>query len=375
MGWLTNDRGFKWWCGLIMSLPFSFAETPLQAWQDKQPELVFADQAISDGLYEIAIERFGQLLKKTRNPQAVALVTFKQVEAYIRSGKPEEAVKVLQHSGLAQLPEAQFWKAQALAALGKLAESVHLFEEVRTQLPFSLQLVSIRSEINLLQLLHKRKEALVLVDLLIDSPLIARKDRQKALLKKAILLTEEKDWIAVDQVLEQVSTKGKEEAREVDYVRGKVYLAKGKTELAIKTFNDLKSQGKIKSSEWSLIFLGLADGFWKQGKTTEAIEILIKNIDENPKVSTLQETFSRLDQWVGKESLWQKKLLRKLDEWAEIVPSLNQENRDMKWQYPNRRALALFYGAIFLRRFQEDQKVAIQRLTQLRVDYPEHVLI
>ena len=85
--------------------------------------------AMSARLWEVAVARFETALATpdldATGKQAILL---RLAETRVRAGQAAEALKILNDPILSESPELPFWKAQALAAEGKIGDAVVLLD-------------------------------------------------------------------------------------------------------------------------------------------------------------------------------------------------------------------------------------------------------
>ena len=86
------------------------------------------DDALAAGLWEMAALHFNDCLaSRNLSPADKAHVAIRLAEAWIRDGRPAEALTLLGQSFVAQDPEAPFWKGQAMAGLGRFTDALATF--------------------------------------------------------------------------------------------------------------------------------------------------------------------------------------------------------------------------------------------------------
>ena len=103
---------------LLMALPLSAASlNELPAWKQ-------GNEALASGLWEVATARFDEALQTPGlNDAELRGLRLKRIEAWIRGNRGAEALVELNQPAFANEPEASFWRAQALAGLGRYREA------------------------------------------------------------------------------------------------------------------------------------------------------------------------------------------------------------------------------------------------------------
>ena len=83
------------------------------------PEIATAAKPIEDGVPDVAAQRLKALLANNLPAEERAIVTGKLAEALVLAGQPAKALKLFEPPEfLRGVSAADFWNAQALAALG-----------------------------------------------------------------------------------------------------------------------------------------------------------------------------------------------------------------------------------------------------------------
>src|SRR5205085_4301557 len=108
--------------GVLLLVPVSRAED--------LPRVEAAARPIAEGVPQVAVHRLQQLLTENLSPNEKRMGTEKLGEALCLAGRAAEALKILNDPGLTNEPEAIFWRAQALAALGRWAEALSLYQKI-----------------------------------------------------------------------------------------------------------------------------------------------------------------------------------------------------------------------------------------------------
>ena len=83
------------------------------------------DESLAAGLWEIAAFHYERSLQDSKlETELSARAAIGLAEAWIRAGKAAEALDLLEQSVARQHAEQPFWKGQALAASGRIADAI-----------------------------------------------------------------------------------------------------------------------------------------------------------------------------------------------------------------------------------------------------------
>ena len=86
-----------------------------------------ATAPLDAGVPEVAIERLQTLLAQNPSADLRQISTVKLAEAFVRTAKPEQALERLSGPALTKSSQAEFWRALALAAIGRWAEALQFY--------------------------------------------------------------------------------------------------------------------------------------------------------------------------------------------------------------------------------------------------------
>ena len=129
------------------------------------------EDALTAGLWEMAALHFNDCLSsKKLDPKVKSDVAIRLAEAWVRDGKPKEALELLEQSFVSAHPEAPFWKGQALSGLGRFAEAVASFGPIVANPAAPLRIEAGFSSANLQMALGLADEALHSLSSLSDIP-------------------------------------------------------------------------------------------------------------------------------------------------------------------------------------------------------------
>src|ERR1044071_8992559 len=100
---------------------------------DISTEITKAATPVSEGVPEVAVVRLQSLLNKNLPESQWRAVVEKLAEAQVAANQPEATLVLLSDARLRELPWAKFWRAQALASLGRWSDALPLYEELTNQ--------------------------------------------------------------------------------------------------------------------------------------------------------------------------------------------------------------------------------------------------
>ncbi|MEI6655917.1 MAG: tetratricopeptide repeat protein [Verrucomicrobiota bacterium] len=343
--------------------------------------------ALSSGLWEIAARRFETLLQDPsleiakKSQVAVCLA-----EAWIRSGNTAEALNLLRQSVAAKDPAANFWKAQALAASGHLAEAITTFDQAleNPQTPYRKE--ALLSRANLQLALNQSAAALLtLKTLASDSdPATAAQARLR---QTEILLDlgDPQHARASMPMPETIAPAGRSHAA---FLEARLLLAEGKPEAAVEAFAELLDHPEGQAlTRHHAAAIGLADALAAQGSPASASKSLLSFIQAHPASPLLDAMFKRLLQWLPAAPTPTDPMLEQLAQWIPPLPPpaasvINTRGTSVIAAWPaitelsDLAAFALYTRAIGLHRLKSPEaKVEANHLmTRLRLENPNHFL-
>lgn len=371
---------------LILSVVLIALHSAL-AGQDVRERLRMGDAALASGLWEVAALHYDHCLSQpSLGPNEKSEVGVRLAEAWIRQGKTKDALDLLEKSFLADHPEVPFWRGQALAASGRLAEAVSLLTENLTNpdAPFRPEAVF---TIKNLQLALDHPDAAIAS----LSGLAAGSDAAlaaKARLHQAEILIDlgqpdkARDLMPADQ---QISHPDRALAT---FIEAHLALAENRPEDAAAGFKSLiDDPGGQSYRRYQLAAIGLADALYADEKQEDAISFLMNFIHEHQDSPELDGMFQRLAAWMPDAPAAADPILTKLAQWitpAEIPTNGFLANMDAGVEGANPQATntgdfvahALFTRAVRLHRFStpEARVEARALLNRLRIEKPGHLL-
>lgn len=303
-------------------------------------------QPLADGVPEVALTRLQELLAQHLPAEEEAIAKTKLAEAFVKSNEPEKALEVLQDAALAKTPRALFWRAQALAALGRWAEAQPAYQQVGAEAEEPLRSDAIFGEAQSLRALGRREEALRLLEEL-------RHDARwkiRASLGAAGLLIDRGDLRGADHILREIKPERVGDRNERRFLFGRIHFAQGAYPRAIEIWSVIleKPEG-VPHPLLIATLLAIADAHLGAKTPTQGDDVLEDFIDHHPADAALPIVFAKLDTVYA----------------AEDKPSPNELERWTHDRAQPRRALAQWYLARSQLRAGE-RDAAIATLMQLQ---------
>jgi TolA-binding protein len=260
-----------------------------------------AAQAIRDKLPDVAAARLQKLLASpsARGPQPAARLLL--CEALVRSGKHADAIREAAHRDLAGLPEATFWKASALAGLGRWNDALAAFSSLpdpSTGFPFATETAFSRASIMAAAGDHSR--ALTTLAPLLSSENLSIASRARLWSAEFQFLANQPSEAAA--LIEALTDPPAALAPQVRYLKGRLSLALGKPEDALAQLEPLTAPtGGASQKIQHAAALGMARALAASGQQDAALAALEKLIGLSPApdrslLAAAFDEFSRLNQ-------------------------------------------------------------------------------
>ncbi|QJE95447.1 tetratricopeptide repeat protein [Luteolibacter luteus] len=368
---------------LVISLATAAAPKP-----ENIPAFRDGLDAMSARLWEVAVTRFEAALATPEldaaGKQAILL---RLIETRIRANDADEALKLLADPALAGNPGISFWKAQALASKGQLAEAVAALDEKSTGESAPHRREALFTRAALQQLLGDLSGALEALQIL-------SKEKDPATVLEAkmeiasILLDQGKGAEALATLPPPNAKMTPLQAARAELLRGQAQLALNEHQAAAGIFSAMLKHGDEAFAAYRQeATVGLARAQLAAGNREAAIDGLIAFIELNRDSPKIGEAFPLLMECLPAHPATDDVILTRLDEWCRDAPPDTPiglgTGSDSSAVWPSARpsadeleTQALFHLAIGLRRegSAESKFRARQLLTRLRIDYPNHPL-
>jgi len=278
------------------------------------------DEALSSELWELAISRYKtDLATLSLKPEEKAILNVKMAEAWIRSGHPAQALPLLSLPGTEKVEGAAFWKAQALAGVGKTEEAAAAFQAILAHSEGSHLTEAALTLANLQLTLRQEDAALQTLSYVTANPDPDISTEGK-LRKVEILLDLNRlaDAHAAMPAAQEIGVKNQPLA---DFLAAYLLLADGKASEAAFAFTALLSKPEGQSlTHYHSAAIGLADALKAQGDTEAAADSLLTFLQSHPNTPMLESIFSRLLEWMPEKPVAAEPILERLSQWIAPVP-------------------------------------------------------
>ena len=325
--------------GLISLGQFASAEI--------SPELAEAASPLTGGVPEVAVARLQALLGRNLPPQEWRAIAEKLVEAQVTAKQSQAALGLLADPRLRDSSAAKFWRAQALASLGRWSEALPLYEAVAGE-DSALRAEAIFGAGEALRSLGRIDEALKKFSALIRNP-----DRNVAAqLRTAELFLDKSDAGNAKRLLDKAQPKSVSEKKLRHLLRARLEMVLHRPERAIPVFESLlKKSEEAPHAVLTAALFGLADAHLQLNTPESGDDTLEDFIEHHPHDVDLARIFAKLDELYRAE---RKSSPAELERWA-------------RGPEQPRRGLARWYLArLHLRAARRDR--ALQIFSDLRND-------
>ncbi len=289
------------------------AETPA-----RDESFRIGEAALSDGLWEVAAIHFqGLVSRSSTSPEEKAAAGIRLAEAWVRGGKPAEALELLADPEFAKAPGYHFWKGQALAGTGRGREAEReLLLDTRYPLEAALTRCSI------LLAAGETEKALGVLH-----PLTAHLDPAIALaakLREVEILTGSGRFAEARRLMPPLEEIPEGQHARAVFIEGLLLLAEKRPGEAATHFSTLlpDASGQTLSAHHAAA-VGYADAVAAQDHPADAAEFLLGFLQQHPDTPLLDQIFGRLLAWLPEEPLPNHLILERLAQWipAASLPS------------------------------------------------------
>lgn len=262
--------------------------------QDVQSLRRKGEDALASGLWEIAILHFNECLaNRTLSAADKSQVAIRLAEAWIRDGKPDQALALLDQSFVSQDPEVAFWKGHALAGLGRFLDAIDVFAPMlddpraphRHEAGFTMASLQ-------LSLAHP-DEALATLARLTSAPDEAL--AAKARLHQVEILLDMGRPVAARQAMPAPATISPKDRMLATLLEAHLLLSENRPADASVLFQSLVDHPQGQSLyRFHSAAIGLSDALSSQASADVAARFLLSFIPEHPDSPFLKEMFQRL---------------------------------------------------------------------------------
>lgn len=341
-------------------------------------------EALSSHLWEIAAARFQTALEtkgltdSTRNE-----ILLRLAETQVRGDQATAALETLAQLKPANGPAGTFWRAHALAGLGKFRESADLFAPLAADSgsPFHTEAAFTRASL----LLSLGDVAAARATL---EPLTKGPRASQATLRLAEIAFDQGDPATARKWLAQLKSPAAPLDREAQYLDARLLLQEGKPDAAASSFASLVAdpQGQSLVHHHGAA-LGLAAAFAAAGDPGKATETLVAFIQNYPQSPLLETAFRSLLTLLPAQATPADPILEQMAKWSPAPPAaaapvpLAAAGCAVAWptlpaERSDRAAMALWFRALGLRTIQQPvaRNETLRLLRRLRLEYPDHFL-
>ena len=345
------------------------------------------DESLASGLWEIAAYHYDRSLKSDKlEPEQGARAAIGLAEAWIRAGKAAEALDLLEQSIARKHPEQPFWKGQALAASGRIADAIaqftpltknpdapHRFETTASLANLQLAIGQIDAALTTLESLRNFSTSSQAPDLLLREVeiLIDAKKHPEA----------RKRLASIESFPEKLQTRA-------NLLNAHLTLAENQHSVAAGIFKTLIDQPQgLTLRQFHSAALGLVDSLNGSDGPAAALAYMISFISDHPDSPQLSAFFQRIETMLPEKPLADDPILVQLAPWSgkdEIAPTglISTYESTCEGAWPSARprneidAHATFIRALALDRNGSTAALAESRriTNRLRAEFSDHPL-
>jgi predicted negative regulator of RcsB-dependent stress response len=269
-----------------------------------------AIKPVSEGVPEVAVARLQSLLSENSSGVDWEAVATRLVEALIRAGRPIDALKLLDDPRFPDAPLSKFWRAQALANLGRPAEALALYQQANAAGDSSISMEANFGEAEMLRALNRTQEAIEKYSSLF-------RDRDwgaRSQLRTAELYLNKLDAASARRILDKLQPTSAGEKKERRFLHGRVEMVLHRPERAIATFETILKRPAGASHSLILAALfGIADAHLQLRTPETGDDVLEDFIEHHPRDVDLALIFAKLDELYRAEK---KPSRTQLENWA-----------------------------------------------------------
>jgi TolA-binding protein len=315
-------------------------------WAEFDAQFGDAVQPLNQGVPAVAVSRLEMLRQQNLTPAQRRDVAGALAQALVSVNRPGDALALIDQEGLSTTPAEQFWKAQALAGLGRWSDALSLYNQAAAQRDFGLATEAQFGAAQMLQALRRTDEAVQKLSPLLE----AKRWKGRASVRLASLYLDKGDPEKAQRILQGLKGENVAERKAQRYLKARIELRLGHAERATPYLEPLTKKPRQVTHSLLIATLSLLADCHLQLKTPETGDDFLEDfIDHHPVDPALPQIFAKLDQLYAAEK---KPVRAELERWA-------------REQEQPRRGLAQWYLArIELRAGRRDR--AYQVLNALR---------
>src|SRR4029077_8009405 len=155
--------------------------------------------------------------------------------ALIAAKQPEDALRFVGDPRLINIPAAKFWRAGALASLGRPAEALSLYQEAAAQENSPFRAATLFGEAEMLRALNRPEDALQKFSSLFRDPDYGT----RAQLRATELYLDQSDSANARGLLHKIQPKSATDKKEKRFLRGRLEMVLHRPERAVRTFETI----------------------------------------------------------------------------------------------------------------------------------------
>ncbi|MFZ9940708.1 MAG: tetratricopeptide repeat protein [Luteolibacter sp.] len=362
----------------------ALASAPVRG-QDAQDDLRKGDESLATGLWEIAAYHYELGLQNAKlKPEQTASAAIGLAEAWIRAGKSSKALELLDQSLVRNHPEQAFWKGQALAASGRIADAITQLAPLIEKPDAPHRFETAVSLANLQLSLGQTNAALATLASLQNS--INPSQAAELLLREVEILIDTKQIDAARKRLASIESYPEKLQARAKLLNAHLKLAENQQSAAAEIFKSLIDQPQgLTLRQFHSAALGLTDALSASEGPTAALTFMISFIGDHPNSPQLAAFFQRIEKMLPEKPLMDDPILVQLEPWTklgEIDPtglvSTEEAASEAAWPSAKPRE-AVVAHAIYVRALALDRNGSTAALAEsrrlcnrLRAEFSDH---
>lgn len=370
----------------ILPLMLVLACAPARG-QGAEDDMRKGDESLAAELWEIAAFHYERSLQDGKlEPEQSTRAAIGLAEAWIRAGKSAEALDLLEQSISSRHPEQPFWKGQALAASGRIADAITQLAPLVKKPDIPHRFETATSLANL-QLAIGQTDAALATLAELENSIDASQAPDLLLCEVEILIDAKKIAHARKRLASVESFPEKFQAR-AKLLNAHLTLAENQHSVAAGLFKTLIDQPQgLNFRQFHSAAVGLADALNGSDGPAAALAFMISFIGEHPNSPQLAALFQRIGNMLPEKPLADDPILVQISQWIsndDIVPTglvpTDEATCTAAWPSAKPReeiiAYSIFTRALALDRNGSTAALAeSRRLTnRLRAEFSDHPL-
>ncbi len=260
---------------------------------EERTDLQTALGPMTEGVPEVSIVRLQNLLSRQLSNEDRRTASVKLAEAYIAAGEAEQALPILNRPLLRDSAPANFWRAQALAALGRWSEALPLYEGIASRPQAPLHAEATFGKAEALRAMGRLDEALQTFASLFPN----EHWKNRAQLRSAELFLEKKDAAAAQSTLDEMRPASVAEKKERQFLLARLEAQLNHPARAVQLLQTIpKETTDLSHSRLIAALIALADAQLQLKSPDSADDALEDFIERTPADPDLPRLFAKLDQ-------------------------------------------------------------------------------